>query len=148
MAFTLLNRMPDPLNTLVVAAAICIDTSGRILLGRRRPTKKNAGLWELPGGKVESEETAPEALVRELREELGIESRIIQHYMDSVSPTPTGTLLLTCFLVELHNPAVQSTDHDLLQWYSPHELARVVSDEGLVSAPDIPVLKQLLVDCN
>jgi 8-oxo-dGTP diphosphatase len=57
-----------------VAAGVLIDTSGRVLLAQRPPGKHLAGMWEFPGGKCETDEDAPQALVRELREELGIEA--------------------------------------------------------------------------
>lgn len=57
---------------LVVAAALT-DTEGRVLVAQRPADKQHGGLWEFPGGKVEPGETPVDALVRELREELGIE---------------------------------------------------------------------------
>ena len=59
---------------LVVACAL-VDADGRILIAQRPEGKKMAGLWEFPGGKVEAGETPEATLVRELREELGIETR-------------------------------------------------------------------------
>lgn len=58
---------------LLVAAGVLIDRSSRILLAQRPEGKSMAGLWEFPGGKVHENETAENALVRELREELAIE---------------------------------------------------------------------------
>ncbi|MEZ5895228.1 MAG: (deoxy)nucleoside triphosphate pyrophosphohydrolase [Parvularculaceae bacterium] len=58
---------------LIVAAAALIDGDGRVLLAKRPAGKAMAGLWEFPGGKLEDSETPEEALVRELREELGID---------------------------------------------------------------------------
>jgi A/G-specific adenine glycosylase len=60
----------------IVAAAIC--RNGRYLIGRRPPEGLLGGLWEFPGGKVEAGETHKRALVRELREELGIEVAVGQ----------------------------------------------------------------------
>jgi 8-oxo-dGTP diphosphatase len=59
---------------LVVAAAL-VDADNRVLIARRPAGKAMAGLWEFPGGKVDPGERPEEALVRELREELGVETR-------------------------------------------------------------------------
>ena len=61
---------------LLVAACALVDADNRILLAKRRKGKSLAGLWEFPGGKVEPGETPEETLVRELQEELGIETKV------------------------------------------------------------------------
>ena len=60
---------------LLVAAAALVDADGRVLLTQRPEGKAMAGLWEFPGGKVAPGETPEHALVRELKEELGIDTR-------------------------------------------------------------------------
>jgi 8-oxo-dGTP diphosphatase len=65
------NQQP---RIVLVAAAALIDDRGRVLLAQRPAGKSMAGLWEFPGGKVEAGELPEAALVRELREELGIET--------------------------------------------------------------------------
>ena len=59
----------------LVSAVALIDADGRVLLAQRPEGKSLAGLWEFPGGKVEPGETPEAALIRELREELGIETK-------------------------------------------------------------------------
>lgn len=68
--------MPD--NTperkvILVATCAVVDEAGRVLISRRPEGKPLSGLWEFPGGKVEAHETPEHALIRELKEELGIE---------------------------------------------------------------------------
>ncbi|BBE33542.1 NTP pyrophosphohydrolase [Sphingosinicella microcystinivorans] len=64
----------NPLPIRMVVAAALIDRDGRVLLAERPAGKHLAGTWEFPGGKVETGETPEAALIRELREELGIET--------------------------------------------------------------------------
>jgi 8-oxo-dGTP diphosphatase len=60
---------------LLVAACALVDADGRVLIAQRPQGKTMAGLWEFPGGKVEDGESPEETLIRELREELGIETK-------------------------------------------------------------------------
>ena len=62
------------MTVVLVSAVALIDVDGRVLLAQRPEGKSMAGLWEFPGGKVEAGETPEAALVRELHEELGIET--------------------------------------------------------------------------
>src|SRR6201996_4667651 len=67
---------PPPLGDrplVLVAAVALVDADGRLLIARRPEGKSMAGLWEFPGGKVDAGETPEAALIRELREELGID---------------------------------------------------------------------------
>ncbi len=62
------------MKTVLVSAVALIDPDGRVLLAERPAGKSMAGLWEFPGGKIEAGETPEAALIRELYEELGIET--------------------------------------------------------------------------
>lgn len=68
-----LKRPDGPVNTVLVTAVALIDADGRVLLAQRPEGKSMAGLWEFPGGKVDEGETPEAALVRELKEELGLD---------------------------------------------------------------------------
>ncbi len=78
---------------LLVAACALVDRDGRILLARRARGKPMAGLWEFPGGKLAEGETPEQALIRELKEELGIET-------DASCLAPIA--FASCGLGELH----------------------------------------------
>ncbi len=66
---------PPPKPLLLVAACALVDPDGRVLLAQRPEGKSMASLWEFPGGKVEAGETPEQALIRELREELGVDTQ-------------------------------------------------------------------------
>lgn len=68
------KNLPPPDKIVHVVAVALIDKDGRVLLAERPAGKKMAGLWEFPGGKVEFNETPEAALIRELKEELGIDT--------------------------------------------------------------------------
>ena len=78
-------------NLVLVAACALIDTDGRVLLAQRPPGKTMAGLWEFPGGKVESGERPEDSLIRELEEELGIVVREACLSPSRPTPIPTST---------------------------------------------------------
>jgi 8-oxo-dGTP diphosphatase len=67
------RQIPMNKPILIVAAAALVDADNRVLIAQRPPNKSMGGLWEFPGGKVDPGETPEAALIRELREELGIE---------------------------------------------------------------------------
>jgi 8-oxo-dGTP diphosphatase len=69
MAATVAESLP----VLLVVAVALVDADGRVLLAQRPPGKAMAGLWEFPGGKVQDGEAPEAALIRELKEELGID---------------------------------------------------------------------------
>lgn len=67
--------MPLFMPPLLVVAAALVDADGRVLLQQRPEGKSMAGLWEFPGGKIEPDESPEAALVRELKEELGVDTQ-------------------------------------------------------------------------
>lgn len=67
------SGLTNPKRLLIVVAIALIDADNRVLISQRPEGKQLAGLWEFPGGKLDPGETPEKALVRECREELGIE---------------------------------------------------------------------------
>ena len=106
--------------TTVVGAAL-LD-GGRLLAARRSAPPELAGRWELPGGKVEPGETPQDAVVRELREELGIETVVLDR-LPGRWPLRPGLVLevWTARLVSGTPRPLQ--DHDAVRWVTPAESA-------------------------
>src|SRR3954471_23510702 len=109
---------------LVVACAL-IDADGRVLIAQRPEGKSMAGLWEFPGGKVESAERPEETLIRELREELGIAVK-----EDCLAPLtfashtyPDFQLLMPLYICRRWDGLVQAREGQALKWIRPRELA-------------------------
>ncbi len=119
----------------VVGAAII--RHGRVLAARRTAPAAAAGRWEFPGGKVEAGESAEQGLVREIREELGLDVELGPWLAGSV---PVGqTHALTVALARIARDAVpQPVEHDQLRWVGPEEL-----DELDWLEPDRPFLAEL-----
>lgn len=100
----------------VVAGAVL--RRGRLLAARRSAPAELAGYWELPGGKVEPGETAPEALVREWREELGVEVRPLGR-LPGQWPVSGGHVLHVWLATLRSGEPRPLQDHDELRWLAP-----------------------------
>lgn len=107
--------------TVVVGAAL-LD-GGRLLAARRSAPADLAGRWELPGGKVESGERAEDALVRELREELGIEAEPVERVPGQWPLRAPYVLQVWTARLRPGSPAPRPLqDHDELRWLTEAEL--------------------------
>lgn len=106
---------------LVVAAAL-YDGEGRVLIAQRPHGKHQAGRWEFPGGKVAPGESEASALVRELREELGIEVTASRRLMRLRHSYPDRSVELSLWIVERFTGAPRGLDGQQLRWVSPASL--------------------------
>ena len=107
-----------------VVAGILRDSSGRVLLAERRNDPAFNGLWEFPGGKVDAGEMPGAALVRELREELGITASAFQ-LLHSVDHDYADRLVhIDFFLVTEWEPEVRPLDGQGLRWLAPGEIRK------------------------
>ncbi|MGH8867998.1 MAG: (deoxy)nucleoside triphosphate pyrophosphohydrolase [Actinomycetes bacterium] len=102
--------------TRVVGAAI-LDRDGRLLAAQRSGPPDLAGRWELPGGKVEPGEDEQAALVRECREELGVEVRLGERVGGDWPIGPAGVLRV--WLAEIVSGEPEALEHLAVRWLSP-----------------------------
>ncbi|MCM5570060.1 (deoxy)nucleoside triphosphate pyrophosphohydrolase [Burkholderiaceae bacterium FT117] len=121
----------------LVAAAV-IEQNGVILLARRAPGQKLAGLWEFPGGKVENGESLEECLRRELAEELQISCSIGNLVAESDYHDSEGAIRLLALRATILSGEISLTVHDEVCWLRPKDL------ESVPLAPaDIPIARFL-----
>jgi 8-oxo-dGTP diphosphatase len=105
-----------------VVAALLTDARGRILLARRTDGRDLAGLWEFPGGKVEAGENPDAALVRELREELGIDIGPTEPLIAVPHAYPDKRILLDVRRVAHYAGYARGLESQALSWVAPEKL--------------------------
>ncbi|MGW1198663.1 (deoxy)nucleoside triphosphate pyrophosphohydrolase [Streptomyces sp. NPDC002536] len=110
--------------TVRVVVGGAVFDRGRLLAARRSAPPELAGRWELPGGKLEPGETPREALVRELREELGIEAEPLERIAGEW-PLKPGYVLQVWTARLLSGEARPLEDHDELRWLTPDRVDEV-----------------------
>jgi 8-oxo-dGTP diphosphatase len=105
----------------VVAGAL-FDREGRVLIAQRPQGKHMAGRWEFPGGKVAAPETEPQALVRELREELGISVMTSRFFMRLSHEYHDRVVELSMWIVDTFSGAPVGLDGQELRWVAVERL--------------------------
>jgi 8-oxo-dGTP diphosphatase len=125
----------------LVAACALIDADGRVLIAQRPQGRPMAGLWEFPGGKVESHERLEESLIRELHEELGIAVK-----EDCLAPLtfashsyPDFQLLMPLYVCRRWDGTVTALEGQKLAWVRPNKLR----DYPMPPA-DVPLIAHLM----
>jgi len=119
-----------------VAAGIIVENN-KVLAARRKPGLHLAGFWEFPGGKIEQGESPEQCLERELREEFGIETQVIDYVGENIHSYDDKTIRLIAYQVEHLSGDFQLRDHDKIQWVAIPELDSLVWAEA-----DIPLISQ------
>ena len=108
----------------LVAACALIDADGRVLLAQRPAGKPMAGLWEFPGGKVETGERPEQTLIRELREELGIvvSEPCLAPLTFASHSYPDFHLLMPLYVCRRWEGTVAPQEGQALVWVMPNRL--------------------------
>lgn len=124
----------------LVSAVALIDVDGRVLLAQRPEGKSMAGLWEFPGGKVEVHETPEAALIRELQEELGIDT-----WASCLAPLTFAShsyddfhLMMPLFACRKWEGTPRAREGQTLKWVKPAEMR-----DYPMPAADIPLIAVL-----
>jgi len=125
---------------LLVVACALVDTDRRVLIAQRPPGKAMAGLWEFPGGKIEKDETPEDALVRELQEELGVDTKtaclapltFASHSYESFH------LVMPLYVCRKWQGVPQPREHAALKWVRPQQLR-----DHAMPAADVPLIAAL-----
>jgi len=111
-------------NIVLVAACALVDPDGRVLLAQRPQGKPMAGLWEFPGGKVETGERPEETLIRELEEELGIvvKEACLAPLTFASHTYPDFHLLMPLYVCRVWDGTVTAKERQGLAWVRPNRL--------------------------
>lgn len=105
-----------------VVAAIIINEEGKILITQRNLKKSQGGLWEFPGGKIESGETKEQAIVREIKEELDVNIRADQYIDEKVFNYPEKDINLIAIKCSILNGNIVLKEHEDAKWVTSDEL--------------------------
>jgi 8-oxo-dGTP diphosphatase len=129
---------------MLVAACALVDPDGRVLIAQRPEGKPMAGLWEFPGGKVEAGETPEATLIRELHEELGIDTSAscLAPLTFASHAYPDFHLLMPLYVCRRWEGIVQGREGQALKWVRPREMRDYSMPPA--DAPLIPPLIDLL----
>ena len=129
------------MNIILVSAVALVDKDGRVLLAQRPEGKSMAGLWEFPGGKVETGETPETALIRELHEELGIETwdSCLAPLSFASYTYETFHLLMPLFICQKWEGIAQPKEGQTLKWVFPKDMRDYPMPPA--DLPLIPILR-------
>jgi 8-oxo-dGTP diphosphatase len=128
----------------LVAACALVDADNRVLITRRPPGKAMAGLWEFPGGKIEAGELPESCLIRELKEELGIEVSLacLAPLTFASHAYPDFHLLMPLWVCRRWQGTVTAMEGQELAWVRPQKLRDYPMPPA--DEPLIPHLVELL----
>ena len=124
-----------------VVCGVIVDVEGRFLACLRPQGKHLEGLWEFPGGKVDPGESPEDALVRELREELGVDVEVGVPLDAVLWNYDRGRIRLLPFRCTITGGGLRAIEHEQLLWCAPEDFGALQWAEA-----DLPILQQILRD--
>ncbi|TVQ36767.1 MAG: (deoxy)nucleoside triphosphate pyrophosphohydrolase [Geminicoccaceae bacterium] len=136
-----MTAAPEGRPLVLVVACALVDVDGRVLVAQRPPGKKMAGLWEFPGGKVHPGEAPEDALIRELREELAVDTAasclapltFASHAYDDFH------LLMPLYVCRVWQGRPEGKEGQALRWVRPVALRDLP-----MPAADVPLVAHLI----
>jgi 8-oxo-dGTP diphosphatase len=128
----------------LVAACALVDPDGRVLIAQRPAGDEMGGLWEFPGGKMESGETPEQTLIRELREELGItvKEACLAPFTFASHSYAGFHLLMPLYICRRWEGVPEALEHTALNWVRPKDLGKFKMPPA--DLPLVPMLRDLL----
>ncbi|HVZ99571.1 MAG TPA: 8-oxo-dGTP diphosphatase MutT [Caulobacterales bacterium] len=138
---TICDDPPSSRPLLLVVAAAMFDDAGRVLIAQRPAHKMLGGLWEFPGGKLETGESPEAALVRELQEELGVtvEPDCLDPYAFASHSYADFHLLMPLYAIRAWKGEPQAREAQALAWASPEQLR-----DYKMPPADAPLVEQII----
>jgi 8-oxo-dGTP diphosphatase len=132
---------PLPVKLVLVAACALVDLDGRVLIAQRPAGRTMAGLWEFPGGKIESGERPEQTLIRELKEELGIvvTEPCLAPLTFASHAYPDFHLLMPLFVCRRWEGTPTPLETQSLRWVRPNQLRDIPMPPA-----DLPLISHLM----
>jgi len=129
---------------LIEVVGMILLKNGKLLLAKRPMNKQFGGFWELPGGKVELNESYPEALRREISEELSIKLDKLAYYDNNIYPiNEHQQIKLICFLCYQYYGKIKLTEHLDAKWFAKNDLNHIK-----ITPADVKIIESLKLSQN
>lgn len=136
----LCKKMGDSMKKKIRVVAAAIEKDGKFLCAQRPTGKSLAGLWEFPGGKIEKDETAKSALLREIKEELNIDIKIIDFVNIAEYEYDFGIVEMQTYIANIISGNLELIEHDNLLWLPAEKLPEL--DWAPVDLPAVTLISK------
>jgi 8-oxo-dGTP diphosphatase len=133
------NRVESRNKPIIKVTCAIIERDGRVLAAQRSEAMSMSLKWEFPGGKLEDGEDPAACLIREIREELGVDVRILHALSPVLHDYGTWTIELLPFICEITSGGIVLHEHRAITWKEPRQLLDLDWPDA-----DIPVIREYL----